>query len=51
MAHTIILRRVGPTCWQTLGAAGPCRVGLAELVGIFPSAVNRVVFLPEERSR
>lgn len=51
MAHTIVLRRVGPASWQALGAAGLCRVGLAELVGIFPSAVNRVVFLPAERGR
>ncbi len=45
---TLILRRIGPANWQSLGAAGLCRVGLCEVVGMFRSSVSRVVFLGEK---
>lgn len=44
---TVILRRLSPPEWQSLGNAGICRVSLCEVVGVFPSRIWRIVFLGE----
>jgi hypothetical protein len=42
---TLILRRIDRPLWWNLRRAGRCRVSLCEIVGMFPSASNRTVFL------
>lgn len=42
---TIIVRRQGPVKWWRLRRCGVCRIGLAEVVGVFASTTNRVIFL------
>lgn len=44
---TLILRRVGPTKWWDLRKVGCCRIGLATVVGMFPSAINKVLWLED----
>lgn len=44
---TLVVRRVGPTrSYRKLGKAGPCVVGLAEVVGVFGVGnIVRIVWL------
>jgi hypothetical protein len=42
---TIVIRRLGATHWSKLRQCGHCRIGFGEVVGVFPSAVSKVVWI------
>lgn len=42
---TIVIRRIGPTRLWNLRKCGLCRIGLDEVVGVFPSKERKVVWI------